>query len=97
MTTLVLLLLAFLVANLPWFTNRLFYVVPLKHQPKALGWCVLELVVLYFIMGAAAFYTERSTMGQVFNQNWEFYAVTASLFIVFAFPGFVYKYFWQRS
>lgn len=97
MTTLVLLLLAFLVANLPWFTNRLFYVVPLKHQPKALGWCVLELVVLYFVMGAVAFYTERSTMGQVFNQNWEFYAVTASLFIVFAFPGFVYKYFWQRS
>ncbi len=97
MTTLVLLLLAFLVANLPWFTNRLFYVVPLKHQPKALGWCVLELVMLYFVMGAVAFYTERSTMGQVFNQNWEFYAVTASLFIVFAFPGFVYKYFWQRS
>ena len=29
--------------------------------------------------------------------NWEFYAVTGSLFLVFAFPGFVYRYFWQRS
>lgn len=97
MTNVILLLLAFLVANLPWFSNRLFYVIPLKHQPKVLGWCVLELVVLYFVIGAVAFYTERSTMGQIANQNWEFYAVTASLFIVFAFPGFVYKYFWQRS
>jgi uncharacterized membrane protein len=97
MTNIILLLIAFLVANLPWFSNRLFYVIPLKHQPKAFGWCVLELVVLYFVMGAIAFYTERSTMGQVADQNWEFYAVTGSLFIVFAFPGFVYKYFWQRS
>lgn len=97
MTNFVLLLLAFLVANLPWFSNRLFFMVPLKHQPKSIGWCLLELVVLYFVMGAVAFYTERSTLGQVANQNWEFYAVTASLFIVFAFPGFVYRYFWQRS
>lgn len=97
MTNLALLLLAFLVANLPWFSNRLFYLVALKNQPKAFGWCLLELIILYFIMGAVGFYTERSTMGQAANQTWEFYAVTASLFIVFAFPGFVYKYFWQRS
>jgi len=97
MTNTVLLLLIFLVANLPWFSNRLFYVIPLKRQPKTLAWCLLELVVLYFIMGAVAFYTERATMGQVADQNWEFYAVTASFFVVLAFPGFVYKYFWQRS
>jgi hypothetical protein len=97
MTNIILLLIIFLVANLPWFSNRLFYIVPLKHQPKVFGWCVLELVVFYFVMGAISFYTERSTMGQVAEQNWEFYAVTASLFIVLAFPGFVYKYFWQRS
>lgn len=97
MTNLVLLLLIFLVANLPWFSNRLFYAIPLKRYPKAFAWCLFELVVLYFVMGAVAFYTERATMGQVAEQNWEFYAVTASLFIVLAFPGFVYKYFWQRS
>ncbi len=97
MTNFILLLLAFLIANLPWFSNRLFYVVPLKRQPKSFGWCLLELVVLYFVIGAVSFYTEQTTVGQVANQNWEFYAVTASLFVVFAFPGFVYKYFWQRS
>lgn len=97
MTKFALLLLIFVVANLPWFSNRLLYVIPLKTQPKTLAWCLFELVVLYFVMGAVAFYTERSTMGQVAQQNWEFYAITASLFVVLAFPGFVYKYFWQRS
>jgi hypothetical protein len=30
------------------------------------------------------------------SQNWEFYAVTACLFLVFAFPGFTYRYLWRR-
>ena len=95
-THIVLLLLALLAANLPWFSPRLFYMIPLKHQPKSLGWCLLELIVLYFIMGGIGFQAERSTMGQTVPQHWEFYAVTACLFLVFAFPGFVYRYFWTK-
>ena len=96
MTNWLLLSLAFLAANLPWFSERLFYVIPLKHQPKNIGWCVLELIVLYFVMGALAFYAERMTVGQSAPQHWEFYAITASLFLVFAFPGFVYRYLWKQ-
>lgn len=96
MTNWLLLSLAFLAANLPWFSERLFYVIPLKHQPKNIGWCILELIVLYFVTGAIAFYVERATVGQSAPQNWEFYAITASLFVVFAFPGFVYRYFWKK-
>lgn len=96
MTHLVLLLLALLAANLPWFSPRLFYVIRLARQPKSLGWCLLELVVLYFVVGAIAFYAERATAGQVAAQSWEFYAVTACLFLVFAFPGFVYRQFWLK-
>lgn len=96
MTNLLLLLLALVAANLPWFSERLFYVIPLKSQPKSIAWCLLELIVLYFVMGAIAFYAERATMGQTVPQQWEFYAVTACLFLVFAFPGFVYRYFWKR-
>ena len=95
MTHLVLVLLALLAANLPWFSERLFYVVPLPRG-KHLGWCLLELVVLYFVVGAIAFYAERASVGQSAPQHWQFYAVTASLFLVFAFPGFVYKYFWKK-
>ena len=67
-----------------------------KSQPKSLGWSLLELVILYFLVGAIAFYTEAATMGQTAPQNWEFYAITACLFLVFAFPGFVYRYFWRK-
>jgi len=96
MTNIVLLLLALLAANLPWFSERLFYVIPLKQKTKSVAWCVLELVVLYFIMGAIAFYAEKSTMGEIAPQKWEFYAVTACMFLVFAFPGFVYRFFWKK-
>lgn len=95
MTQLTLLLLAFLAANLPWFSNRFFYVISLQEQEKHLGWCLLELVILYFVMGGIAFYAEHATLGQSSAQGWEFYAVTACLFLVFAFPGFVYKTLWK--
>jgi len=41
----ILLLLALLAANLPWFSERLFYVIPLAKKTKAIGWCLLELIV----------------------------------------------------
>lgn len=96
MIYLILLLLALLAANLPWFSERLFYLIPLKNIPKSFGWCLLELVMLYFAMGAIAFYAEKATMGQTTVQHWEFYAITACLFLVFAFPGFAYRYLWRK-
>lgn len=91
---LVLILLALLAANLPWFSERLFYVLPLKS--KHLGWCLFELVILYFVIGIVAYFVERSSMGQVAPQGWQFYATTGALFIVFAFPGFVWRYLWRK-
>lgn len=90
-----LLLIALLAANLPWFSERLFYLVPLKHH-KHLGWRVLELVVLYFLTGGIAYLAESRTLGQTASQHWEFYAITACLFLVFSVPGFVYRYLWRR-
>lgn len=95
MTQWTLLLIALLAANLPWFSNRFLYVISLKSPHKHLGWCLLELVVLYGLVGGIAFYAELSTLGQTAPQGWEFYAVTACLFLVFAFPGFVYKTLWK--
>ncbi len=97
MTITILLLLALLAANLPWFSERLFYIVPLKSQPKAIGWSLLELIVLYFVVGAIAMMVEKGSVGQIAPQRWEFYAITFSLFVVFAFPGFVYRYLWRKA
>ena len=85
------LLAAFVVANLPWLSERLFFVVPLT-QGKSAWWRLLEWLVLYLIMGAIGFGLEWKVTGGTHAQDWEFYAVTFSLFLVFAFPGFIWRY-----
>lgn len=95
MTQVYLLLLVLLIANLPWLSNRFLYVVPLKQTEKGLSWCLLELLILYFLTGFIVRYAEQATLGHIAPQGWEFYAVTACLFIVFAFPGFVYRVLWK--
>jgi len=92
---LLMLLLVILCANLPWFSNKLFLFIPLQSPKKHIGWCLLELLILYFVMGAVAIYAESATIGQIAPQAWEFYAVTVCLFLVFSFPGFIYKTLWQ--
>lgn len=94
-STAALLLLAVVFANLPFLTERIFFVRAAKGGAKALGWRLLELVVLYFVAGGVALLME-SRAGQVHRQNWEFYATTACLFLVFAYPGFVWRYLWRK-
>jgi hypothetical protein len=77
-------------ANLPFLSSRLFGVVPLrKSKPLALR--LAELVVLYFVVGGIGLLLEKR-VGQIAPQGWEFYAITGALFIVLAFPGFVWRY-----
>ncbi|MEH6433999.1 DUF2818 family protein [Massilia sp. DD77] len=84
-------------ANLPFLTERVFGFIPLKPTPggearlKRFPLRLLELIVLYFLVGAVARLLE-SRIGGAFAQNWEFYAVTGCLFLVLAFPGFVWRY-----
>ena len=77
-------------ANLPFLNQRLLGVWRLARG-KSFGLCLLELVVLYFVVGGLAFLLEQR-VGRVAQQNWEFYAITATLFATFAFPGFVWRY-----
>jgi len=81
---------ALLAANLPFVNQRLLAVVPIG-RPKNLAMRLGELVLLYFIVGGVGLAFEKSA-GQIAPQGWEFYAVTAALFITLAFPGFVWRY-----
>jgi len=56
---------------------------------------VLAVVADYLFVGAVALFLEQ-TMGQIALQAWEFYAVTATMFITLAFPGFVFRYLLKR-
>lgn len=83
-------LVAFVAANLPFVNQRLLAVVKLR-QPKSLGLRLLELVLFYLLVGGLALVLEQRA-GQIAPQNWEFYAITMALFLTLAFPGFVYRY-----
>jgi len=90
-----LLALAALAANLPFLTQRVFFFRQPKSGTKSLAWRLLEIVALYFAVGALARWLE-ARQGEIYAQGWEFYAVTFCLFIVLAYPGFVYRYLWKR-
>ena len=94
-STTLLLILAFIAANLPFLVERIFCVVQPKTGSKSFAWRLLELVVLFFMVGGIALLLEGK-LGDIHRQNWEFYAVNAALFVVFAYPGFVYRYLWRR-
>lgn len=85
-------ILAFVSANLPWLSERVFFVgKPAGGQKRAwLRW--LEWLVLYFVAGAVTLGVEKKLNGEIYAQDWEFYAVTLSLFLVFALPGFIYRH-----
>ena len=87
-------LIAFTAANLPFLIERILLVIKPKSGTKALPWRLLELTLLYLVTGAIALALE-ARQGQIYPQNWEFYAITYCLFLVFAYPGFVYRYLWR--
>jgi hypothetical protein len=85
------LLVALAAANLPFVNERLLALVPLSSRSKSLALRLAELAMLYFVVGCVGLAFE-SRLGQIASQGWEFYAVTAALFLVFAFPGFTWRY-----
>ncbi len=86
---LVLLMAGLVAANLPFVTRRLLGL--FGPDSKSLGMRLLELVLFYFLVGGIGLLLEKN-VGQIAPQGWEFYAITATLFLTFAFPGFVYRY-----
>ena len=81
-------------ANLPFVSNRLFAVLSLK-TPKSLALRLTELIGFYLLTGALGLALEQHA-GQIAPQGWEFYAVTGTLFITFAFPGFTWRYLFKH-
>jgi hypothetical protein len=88
---------ALVAANLPFMNERWLAAGPVASAAdKPLWGRLAELVVWYFVVGALAWVLERRS-GQTYPQGWEFYAITATLFVTLAFPGFVWRYLAQRK
>jgi ABC-type microcin C transport system permease subunit YejB len=84
------LVLALVAANLPFVSQKVFGLIS-RQSPKSLGLRLLELLALYLLSGLVGLFLENRA-GQIVPQTWEFYAITVTLFLTFAFPGFVYRY-----
>jgi hypothetical protein len=61
--------------------------VPVKHVSTRL----LEVLIGYFIVGAIGFAIEANYANPSVK-NWEFYAIAACLYVVLAYPGFVWRH-----
>jgi predicted transporter len=83
---------ALALANLPFVNESVFALAPYRGgRRKPFPVRLMELIVLYFVVGAIAYLLE-SRIGNVFLQTWEFYAITGCMFVVLAFPGFIVRY-----
>ena len=75
MSPLVLILVILIIANVPWFTERLFLAFQME-KGKSWGWRLLELLVFYFLSLVIATMSEIRFSGDVHPQQWEFFATT---------------------
>jgi hypothetical protein len=81
-----------LIANLPWIGNRVFFVYPMQVKPAWVRF--FELLVYYLLSLVVAVGFEMRFSGEVYQQEWEFFVTTLSLFLVLSVPGVVYRYQW---
>jgi len=86
------LVVAFIAANLPWISERLFGIIALKSGTKSVWMSILEWFVMYLLIGLVALGIEKKFTSDIYSQSWEFYASTLCLFLVFALPGFIYRF-----
>jgi hypothetical protein len=87
--------LAVIAANLPFLSERILLVFAAPKAGKPLYWRLLELLLLYILVGLLAMWLE-SRFGPVHGQGWQFFVTTFALFVVAAYPGFVIRYFWRK-
>lgn len=86
-----LLITAMVLANIPFILgNRLFLLIKVPHKSIVVN--MIEWFTYFCITGLFAYLLEKKSMGHVAPQEWEFYTVVLFMFMIFAFPGFIYRY-----
>lgn len=86
------LLLMMFLANLAWISDRWL---GLLGQVNFLWQRFAQMLLTYGFMIILAYFVEKFVIGQTWPQGWEFYSITFAMFLVLAFPGFVYRVLWK--
>ncbi|MFZ9733820.1 MAG: DUF2818 family protein [Burkholderiaceae bacterium] len=87
------LLVGFVLANWPFLTEKRFFV--FGKTPKAFWFRIVEMLVSYGLLLGFGWILEAS-VGRVQSQTWNFYAITALLFVLMAYPGYVWRFLRRR-
>ncbi len=87
-----LILLALVCANLPWFSAKYFFFITPKSGKKSTFPFVFEWLLMYVLVALISLLIETKTQGFVQAKNVQFLAITFCLFAVFALPGLIYKF-----
>lgn len=84
------LVLALVGANLPFVAEQRLLGIPLRARKS---WMLRlgELLICFFVVGLISLGIE-ARLGQIYPQQWQFYAVSLAMFLVLAFPGFTLRY-----
>lgn len=90
------LVVAFALANLPWLSERILFVFACKEAGKPFWARLGEWLLLYCCTGLLAAGLEHKATGDVYPKGWEFYSIGFFIFLVFAFPGFLYRHGYRR-
>jgi hypothetical protein len=91
-----LLILAAILANLPFVLPRFvgfFRIANSDHKPVV--FILFELMLGFAFLLFAGFMFE-SFAGGLYSKSWTFFVVMFFLFLVMAYPGFVYRFFWRK-
>ena len=91
--TAIILLLFFIMANLPWISERVFFIYSLK-MPKKIIIRLVETLVFYILGLLLAIFLEIKFSGEVYSQGWEFFSISLCLFVVMAVPSMIFHYQW---
>lgn len=92
-STLLLVFFSIIAANLPWLTERFFIVFPPPFGGVKRTWMrLLEWLIFACFAVLFAWALEQKITGSTHSQDWEFFAIFLSLFVVFAFPSFIYRH-----
>jgi hypothetical protein len=88
-------ILGFLGASLPFFFSRWALVLARPGAKPFILYAVESFVLFALVVGGFAVWEARS--GQRAPQDWEYYAVIVCLWLVAAFPGFVWRFLLQKK
>ncbi len=93
MSSLVLIIIVLVLANLPWLTERFFLFIAMP-KGKSVSLRLVELLSFYLLSLVVAAMAEMQFSGDIHKQEWEFFWSTFFAYLVLSVPGVVYRYQW---